>query len=1130
MGEKTSTTLNKMASAVTPERIRNSALAKVLPLIVAASTYTSALMAHTNSSSGEIASQMNVPGHAIAIGESGSPDNTYDASDDIVPSDKKSLDGGDGLVEEKKILEKISGGNGKQIGRFSYDLNLAKYHGDRFLDCFNVSLKKEGLGTLGSLEIFHDQRNDFLSMKLSYAALNVQNKVFSDEKDFEKARKALLLDDLAMQDFFYKVDELLTAPQFSERGLRIDPGDIMKIHERIENGIFPTQRNNRDLLKDNGDLNDAKPIPLSILNATGQRVAIALFQVNIDPGFKKPASFQIKILTPGSSGKVRVAPNLEVVNGYTVKDILGSMRYSGWITVSGDLGSNSQFSKAVESLAPVLRTGNTFKDRVLMNFVRTTSNVAAGENQGSLNLIVQALVNGSRSVAPALGSQQGSTGIFQIQDTGDTVSVAIQNPTFGSWANEASVATPSQNVDVTFDPPAKVVTTKVIGLDLSVSMTSEKITELETGLEMLMQNFDPEETLKIYLVNEIQKKTPIETKVKDLTAGLQDGSFLRSLQRTPTTHIIPQLKYILEDAGDQPTEVFLISDFLYSITNTNENVPDSVTQEEFSKTIVPLLKSSVKFYAHHVPDANVQDPILTGLMQEHPDNFSVETGNYSNLMDTWKKNHPTPQPSAVKVAVPSVENPVIGLASNGQVVAAIGEDGQAVPLSHAQGLLDQKDPVAQEIIIQDSLTGKIAVPYVPGAAKASVKFLGKKATAPFVGQAKAEKEVLIIDVSGSMDGFEGDIKEMLLAYIDSRDVLGICFFSGTRGFQSFIGLSKEDLKEKIRNASFGGATDVANGFEKTVQAIYAHDPNVIANFKIVSDLATTEGNDLIDLSSVGPILRQWLGRSQFEFFIPTTNPASYNRIYGNPSALENYFASTSSSDEDILSRGIRRWNDVVAFTEAFRTKDGRQLVHTSANIAQALLASLYSNMSSDVLTEGLQQYDEVEIQYFDDGGNVIDTKVLKIEPGEIFDPEAAAKKITSDVKSDMGANSWKTPGKGNKYFENAMKFVIEEQNSLGLAALTQEAIGTLEETEVLASAVSSPTNTTQPEYGGIDFKTDQFDLKTKGEGIDMNIPFDENMLQNFNPDTVAPIIIQIVPIANPQMILGLSGANPQVSS
>jgi len=80
-----------------------------------------------------------------------------------------------------------------------------------------------------------------------------------------------------------------------------------------------------------------------------------------------------------------------------------------------------------------------------------------------------------------------------------------------------------------------------------------------------------------------------------------------------------------------------------------------------------------------------------------------------------------------------------------------------------------------------------------------------------------------------------------------------------------------------------------------------------------------------------------------------------------------------------------------------------------------------------------------------------------------------------------------------------------------------------------SSALVVPQESKQPEYGGIDFNVDQFNLKTKGEGIDMNVPFDESMLQNFNPDLIAPVIIQIVPMTNPQMILGLAdeGSQPQ---
>ncbi len=69
---------------------------------------------------------------------------------------------------------------------------------------------------------------------------------------------------------------------------------------------------------------------------------------------------------------------------------------------------------------------------------------------------------------------------------------------------------------------------------------------------------------------------------------------------------------------------------------------------------------------------------------------------------------------------------------------------------------------------------------------------------------------------------------------------------------------------------------------------------------------------------------------------------------------------------------------------------------------------------------------------------------------------------------------------------------------------------------------SSPVAAASDVLGGIDFNADQFNIKTKGAGIDMNVPFDESMLKDFNPDTISPIIIQIVPIPNPQLLLGLT--------
>jgi len=224
-------------------------------------------------------------------------------------------------------------------------------------------------------------------------------------------------------------------------------------------------------------------------------------------------------------------------------------------------------------------------------------------------------------------------------------------------------------------------------------------------------------------------------------------------------------------------------------------------------------------------------------------------------------------------------------------------------------------------------------------------------------------------------------------------------------------------------------------------------------------------------------------------------------------------------------KNIHRYEDI----------DARNFAGVLLSLAKATGGSVFCG--EDAMSENIQAfYQSLEsTSYFSqkefkpsvlvvkginqEGKEEIRTYKIKIEEGaEIFSP---GKHITAEPvkKQDAGSTG------------SIIGEILEIGNGKGIVPFLNSD-GSMVVFELSGKTASSTleTDTKASAPGGIDFQADQFNLKTKGEGIDMNVPFDESMLQNFNPDMIAPIIIQIVPITNPQMILGLSDQDPHTPS
>ncbi len=112
------------------------------------------------------------------------------------------------------------------------------------------------------------------------------------------------------------------------------------------------------------------------------------------------------------------------------------------------------------------------------------------------------------------------------------------------------------------------------------------------------------------------------------------------------------------------------------------------------------------------------------------------------------------------------------------------------------------------------------------------------------------------------------------------------------------------------------------------------------------------------------------------------------------------------------------------------------------------------------------------------------------------------------------------------YWERDESPVASAQSSDKDKAMTAQKQSPVARNLSLATNEQPATSNQPRDVGGIDMNPSMLDLKTKGQSVDMNVLFDPSSLENINGLT--PIIIQIVPIANTPLLLGISRDTPGV--
>jgi len=102
--------------------------------------------------------------------------------------------------------------------------------------------------------------------------------------------------------------------------------------------------------------------------------------------------------------------------------------------------------------------------------------------------------------------------------------------------------------------------------------------------------------------------------------------------------------------------------------------------------------------------------------------------------------------------------------------------------------------------------------------------------------------------------------------------------------------------------------------------------------------------------------------------------------------------------------------------------------------------------------------------------------------------------------------------------------VIDMELDLSTWAKYQEQLdGTSGSGDVVGGAASSPVEIQDrsTDIGGIDFNPNNLEMQTQGNGLNFNLPFHAVDLQNIRIDGFTPVIINVTPLSNLPLLLGL---------
>jgi len=148
--------------------------------------------------------------------------------------------------------------------------------------------------------------------------------------------------------------------------------------------------------------------------------------------------------------------------------------------------------------------------------------------------------------------------------------------------------------------------------------------------------------------------------------------------------------------------------------------------------------------------------------------------------------------------------------------------------------------------------------------------------------------------------------------------------------------------------------------------------------------------------------------------------------------------------------------------------------------------------------------------------NESDQEASVDERKRIFKLELEVLNLQAESEGNNLANSWRTNGQQRESRENLERLKRE-------IAEKRKEIRNFDQANDAAML-----NTDNPDYGGIDFNANNLNLKAQGDKIKFDLPANLQDIQPTSINGITPVIINITPITNFHLLIGLSDKEEQI--
>ncbi len=1175
-----------VAETLTPTTIRNSALAAVFSLIVAAA-FNPALSANTIPEGKKVLDQLNLPGYVISNntasgldGENISPWGDGNSGDDgTAPPD---LDSDEGFFKDMSIVDQQK----QTVAGISYkNVSYTQYQNGQKAKATLYSALGQEIGEL-TVSQSGNQKMFVLSLRSDLArnlgvGITVGQLSFNSERDFELGVRNLLLVDDVRAAF---ANHLLTMfdRHLNDAGLVISPEQLVAVSQQIKNMDFKTQQT--VYIRENAARNIMESpnyYHLTIFQPQGSRLVddgFSLhFQIMLTP--RRPPMFSFRAVKSNSDGTYQVLElqtenfSQKVANAHNLRNFPFSENVLD--KVFGRLRDNFKWYFSDVKFEDFRNE----EDRKIVSDIWKATQ-PTGSSKGEPQEV-------KVGVNPSLG-------VFTIQ------------PPSGSNPEEAIAKNGSATFKVSLPGDSLFYKGETVWLgDGSGTMIKEKLQALVKAFQKVWSS----NGIKKVFIGDVVHKTPQieETPVDDFLSKTA-----KSLQGYGATHIKQNFPEASDRAGKFGTVVY-VGDFRPDslAVGIQDWSYEDVEREVFNPLLEKLKTQNQRFIGYYIETLNVQSAFLVEMMEAyakaHPKNpiffiirheeIKDETENASVdrfaslLRDQYEQSEAIANeivgiPIGDLTGLDSLQVALRG--KNGDLLAVV--DGEGNPLENYQS----NDTISPEQVKGevefDVASGNIKGYSIPkGSENIVVKVIGKEEKTS-LRRSRNFDYFPLVDESKTMKGRRiGIVQETFQLLHDTlqEKIIGMGKFKGGSrpDVQMFNG--RADLRGFLRHLSPEGGTELDANLRAFLDIAIAYceqqgrpqrgDPGFrelhvpvltdgqtsakktgfdfeyikeLKRYGIVIDLLVIDNASFkkedyvlrLDKMFTGAIGLFELAAATGGIYENGLSQADPAKIYqGYIQKLEErpflgkipegigYVEITAYDKKGgILDQGIYRvktQGDLKKFMEGQLKKSFQEKIkQEESKILSPIGLNGQSGQGMIDPATGLRPGETADVNIINPATDLPFGKPLPPvtlldqygNPAEILDPLAKAEKIAAKLQKDLGLE-----GVSNKYF---VEYLLSLRTK-GLEDFDVASFDAISKTErVSSSGVNNEGN--QPKYGGIDFNEDQFNLKTQGKGIDMNMPFDESMLQDFNPDMIAPIIIQIVPITNPQMILGLSDQDP----